>query len=662
MKRFSIVAKIYFGFIVLVFIMVFVSWFNLEVNSDSAKRMEEINNESTPLIVQSGQIKIALLNINRSLTPYLFTSYVDEIKPAQQVIEHSLSSYQDEMNWLANAVKKDAQLGSFFSTLEASQVAIIRQLKLVTQTHAEFLDMSDRSLYAQSETSMLLEQVNNELKSLSNRADINKSAIEQLQSQIGLIQSQTQMIFSLTDPLELKPEAKAFKRREETFQSLVSQIKQNEPTIASNMERTIHAIQSLIFGDEGAVALHLKSSSLSTDVMSYRTELELLIDQQLTEIDNLSIHATDGANVLYKLTVSQLKESFYTIIIAVLASITVACAIGWGVARAIKIPSRLVNDALDEVANKNLSVRVDLDSQDELGRIATKVNLMISQLSEVIQQMGISSKELNGASMDNQATSDSLSTAIEEQTAQILQVASAMEEIEQSVAGIANASDDSFSLVSDAVLCSVKGQKLMTENMQLIEQLTEQLTSSIKSIELLENESSNIGSILDVISNISEQTNLLALNAAIEAARAGEQGRGFAVVADEVRVLASKTTHSTVEIKDKIDTLKRSAEDSVAQILACNEVMTKYSGHAGGVNSALSEVHQLLGKIEESSHQIAAATSQHKVAATEVTTNVGYIHNLAQENTNSAHNLVLLGEKLEAMAKEQASLTRSFYL
>jgi methyl-accepting chemotaxis protein len=321
-----------------------------------------------------------------------------------------------------------------------------------------------------------------------------------------------------------------------------------------------------------------------------------------------------------------------------------------------------VNDALDEVANKNLSVRVDLDSQDELGRIATKVNLMISQLSEVIQQMGISSKELNGASMDNQATSDSLSTAIEEQTAQILQVASAMEEIEQSVAGIANASDDSFSLVSDAVLCSVKGQKLMTENMQLIEQLTEQLTSSIKSIELLENESSNIGSILDVISNISEQTNLLALNAAIEAARAGEQGRGFAVVADEVRVLASKTTHSTVEIKDKIDTLKRSAEDSVAQILACNEVMTKYSGHAGGVNSALSEVHQLLGKIEESSHQIAAATSQHKVAATEVTTNVGYIHNLAQENTNSAHNLVLLGEKLEAMAKEQASLTRSFYL
>ena len=661
-KSLSIVSRIYLGFVLLISIMVLISWFSLGLIKGSADRMERINNESTPLVVHSSQLKVALLNINRSLTPYLFIAYIDELEQANKAIESSVSNYHNELQWFIQHADINSELNQYVDAIASSSKWVIEQLNDVTTTHAQFIDINEQSLYAQSDAAMLLQQVSNELQAQSSRSGSDKAAIEQLQSQVSLIESQSKVIFSLKDPIELKPETKNFKRREQVYSELLRKVQDNNPEMYSNLKGGLNAVQSLVFSDTGAVTLYLQSIELNNHTHSLRLELETKLDNQLQEIETMAIFATNNANSLFEISKRQLKQSTISIIAAVLTATSLACAIGWIVARSIKVPSKQINGALDDVANKNLAVRVHYQAHNELGQVASKVNLMIEQLSMVINQLSLSSNNLNGASIENQTTSDSLSSAIEEQTAQILQVASAMEEIEHAVVEIANASNDSFNLVTNAVACSDKGKALMDVNVQLIEQLSAQLASSAESIQQLEMESASIGSILDVISNISEQTNLLALNAAIEAARAGEQGRGFAVVADEVRVLASKTTSSTVEIKQKIDSLKKSAEMTVSKIAACSDYMNEYSGHADGVNLALSEVHQFLGKIEESSHQIAAATSQHKLAATEVTTNVAHIHGLAQDTTQSAHSLVLLSEKLENMAEQQSNLTKSFHL
>ncbi|WED27812.1 methyl-accepting chemotaxis protein [Vibrio sp. DW001] len=624
--------------------------------------MEKINNESTPLVVHSSQLKVALLNINRSLTPYLFISYIDELEQANKAIESSISKYHNELEWFIQHADVNSELNQYVDAIASSSKWVTEHFNDVTTTHAQFIDINEQSLYAQSDAAMLLLQVSNELQAQLSRSGTDKTVIEQLLSQVGLIESQSKVIFSLKDPLELKPEAKNFKRREQVYIELLQKVQKNNPEMYSNLKGGLDAVQSLVFSETGSVILYLQSIGLNNRTHTLRLELEAELDNQLQDIETMAIFATDNANSLFEISKRQLKQSTLYIIIAVLTAISLACVIGWVVARSIKVPSRQINGALDDVANKNLAVRVRYQAHNELGQVARKVNLMIEQLSTVINQLSMSSNNLNEASTENQTTSDSLSFAIEEQTAQILQVASAMEEIEHAVVEIANASNDSFNLVTNAVACSDKGKALMDVNVQLIEQLSSQLASSTESIQQLAMESASIGSILDVISNISEQTNLLALNAAIEAARAGEQGRGFAVVADEVRVLASKTTSSTVEIKQKIDSLKQSAEVTVFKIASCSDYMNEYSGHADGVNLALSEVHQFLGKIEESSHQIAAATNQHKLAATEVTTNVAHIHGLAQDTTQSAHSLVLLSEKLEKMAEKQSDLTKSFHL
>lgn len=660
LKQLSITSKVYVGFVVLISMMILVSWFSLESIKSSAIRMDRINNESTPLVVHSNQLAISLLNINRSLTPYLFTSYIDELDQATVAIDASLNNYYRELDWFLQ--HRDIELHQSVEAINSSSKWIADKLAEVMDFHAKYLDINERSFYAQSDAMMLFEQVNNELQAQSSRSGTDKTVIEQLQSQVGLIESQSKEIFSLTDPIELKPAARSFTLREQTYNELVNHVKDNNPEIYSKLKGGLNAIQMSVFSNAGAVSLYLQSMALNDKTHTLRRELETGLDNQLQAIEAMAVLATSDAKDLFDQANSALNQSYISIVTAVLVAICLASAVGWAIARSIRVPSGQINGVLDDVSNKNLAVKVSYQAHDELGQVAGKVNLMIAQLSEVINQLSLSSQNLNGASIENQATSDNLSASIEEQTAQILQVASAMEEIEHSVVEIANASNDSFSLVTNAVARSMEGQILMDENELLIGQLSEQLAKSTQSIKQLEMESSSIGSILDVISNISEQTNLLALNAAIEAARAGEYGRGFAVVADEVRVLASKTTSSTVEIKDKIDSLKRSAETTVYQIAACSDYMSEYSNHATGVNSALSEVHQFLGKIEESSHQIAAATNQHKQAATEVTTNVGHIHGLAQETTKSAHSLVLLSEKLEQMADQQAELTKAFRL
>ncbi|WP_413284735.1 methyl-accepting chemotaxis protein [Vibrio sp. MA40-2] len=624
--------------------------------------MGRINNESIPLVVHSNQLTISLLNINRSLTPYLFSSYIDELDESSVVIKSAVHNYYNELEWLRKQAQLDHELVHYVEVINSSSTLIVDLLDEVMTTYAHYLDLNDRVLYFKSDMAMLLQKVTNQLRAQSAAPGVDKIVIEQLLSQIGLIESQSDIIFSLKNLSELKPEMKSFSHRKQTYLELISQIKNTHPEIYSAIQEGLSLIQTSVFSSDGAVNMYIESIKLNAKSQALRAELEQELNLQLQSIESMSEFATTNTGHLFAQSNSALNQSYISIISVVLLAIFSAALISWILARSIKVPSRLINGVLDSVSNKNLAVKVNYQKTNELGQVANKINAMIYQLSEVINQLSISSQSLNGASVENQTTSDELSSAIEKQTAQILQVASAMEQIEHAVVEIANASNDSFSLVTNAVQRSVEGQNLMEENAYLVEQLSQQLLKATESIQQLQRETSNIGSILDVISTISDQTNLLALNAAIEAARAGEYGRGFAVVADEVRVLASRTTHSTVEIKDKIESLKQSAVTTVCQITECTDYMSKYSSHAQGVNSALFEVHQFLGQIEESSHQIAAATNQHKLAASEVTENVEYIHSLAQVTTKSAQNLVLLSEKLENMAEQQSRLTRAFDL
>lgn len=192
--------------------------------------------------------------------------------------------------------------------------------------------------------------------------------------------------------------------------------------------------------------------------------------------------------------------------------------------------------------------------------------------------------------------------------------------------------------------------------------LESRLTQSVDAVKDLQSMSSQIGSILDVIRNIAEQTNLLALNAAIEAARAGEQGRGFAVVADEVRVLAQRTTESTSEIENMISNLQNSSTSANKVIQSCMDDMDQSVAQASNANSAMEEIQALIIEISQMSGHISQAAAEQSETTGEIARNIDEINQIADTSYQAMAQIAQTSTDLTQLANQQGELVHRFKL
>lgn len=660
----SISSRVYLGFGLLIIIILSSSWYAISSNTQVTERMESIAHHSTPLITNSAQLTIDFLNINRSLSPYLNARYVDELDPLKANIDANIERYQNQLNTFQTLANNDPDITQHLTLIEQNGKQVLTLVSELLNTYSQYIDITDYSLFEQSSFQAMASQIStNFTRALSNNNQPSAaSAINSAMGQINLAADEAREAFTLYDSGELRGIQRRLENRQERMSEALADLESWAPQIHNQSTVAIEQLLAQIFSAEGAMQLHIESVRLLESQQQQRAELELRIDEQLAAIDGLSQYASAASNTLYQASQQQSETTLTTLMIVSGLSVFVAAFIGNHIAKTIGRASRLVNQALDNVAAKDLSNRIDYPRHDEFGMVAQKVNLVTDHLSQMIQQLGASSSMLDKASLENQTTSEALNSAIGEQASQTTQVATAMEQIECSVAEIAQSANDTLSTVTTAVQQSDSGQDMMHDNAALLKALANDLEQATSTIHLVEKESSSIESILDVISGISDQTNLLALNAAIEAARAGEQGRGFSVVADEVRVLAAKTTDSTKEIQHKIEQLQSSAHTAVTQIHYCAKQMNHCVDQTDGMGNVLNQLHELLNQIEGRSHQIASATSEHQSVASQVTENVSQIHHLADQNAKRSQTLAQSSKQLESMAETQLALTAEFKL
>lgn len=252
-------------------------------------------------------------------------------------------------------------------------------------------------------------------------------------------------------------------------------------------------------------------------------------------------------------------------------------------------------------------------------------------------------------------TIQSIEQSLGQQFAETEQVAAAVEELSHSICEVADSASSASEVAEEAKAESYKGQESIRETITVIENLAAELNSSREVIDQLAQSSARIESILDVIGNISEQTNLLALNAAIEAARAGEAGRGFAVVADEVRSLAIKTRSSTDEIHGMIAELQQTAGDAVSIMERGGQLSQECTERANSTGDVLNNISAMLNRVTDNSHQIAVAVEQQSGVTQEVSHNVVNIKNLADEtllvSRSSVTRTSQLVDNLEALQR-----------
>lgn len=332
---------------------------------------------------------------------------------------------------------------------------------------------------------------------------------------------------------------------------------------------------------------------------------------------------------------SQLQTTIFTVLALLAASLVTVYVLIRGL---VLGPVDEVTRSLATIADGggDLTRRLPTDSQNEIAALAHNFNRVMEHIAGIIRNVvQVNDKvRINVNKMSGATESTVHSTS--QQLREIELVATAVEELSASANEIARHAVDTAERTNATSILAEEGNTIVNLSLENVNRLTVQIESTAQKIQVLKNNSVNIGSVMEVIRTIAEQTNLLALNAAIEAARAGEQGRGFAVVADEVRSLAQKTRSSTEEIESIIVQLQRAADEAHQAMNTSTASARDTIDIASKVGGALDKIRSNIGVINDMNHQIATASHQQSSVANEVSKNITAIHGLSENVVENA--------------------------
>ncbi|RYY03936.1 MAG: methyl-accepting chemotaxis protein [Gammaproteobacteria bacterium] len=310
----------------------------------------------------------------------------------------------------------------------------------------------------------------------------------------------------------------------------------------------------------------------------------------------------------------------------------------------------------------DLSRRLSTESRDEVAALAHNFNRVLEHISGIIRNVvNVNEKVRHNVSTMSHATESTVNST-SQQLREIELVATAVEELSASANEIARHAGDTAERTNATSILAEQGNDIVNSSLENVNRLTIQIEATAQKIQVLKNNSVNIGSVMEVIRTIAEQTNLLALNAAIEAARAGEQGRGFAVVADEVRSLAQKTRSSTEEIESIIVQLQRAADEAHQAMNTSTAAARDTIETASKVGGALDKIRTNISVINDMNHQIATASHQQSSVANEVSKNVTAIHALSEKVSENAQIVNNSGNQLSQESAELQKELNSFRL
>jgi len=347
---------------------------------------------------------------------------------------------------------------------------------------------------------------------------------------------------------------------------------------------------------------------------------------------------------------------------SVVLGLVVALLMSRTVAKTVKRARSEILQYLEDIGNSrgNVETRLTTGRPDEVGDFISAVNAFLETLQDTITGIARASGKLSTESDSLSGITERTTTNSEQQRDQITQVSAAMQEMVSTSDEIASNTSDTDQSAREAARLADTGQATVSAAVQSVSRLAEQVQEGSLRVQRLEQESGEIGSVLEVIQSIAEQTNLLALNAAIEAARAGEAGRGFSVVADEVRGLAKRVQDSTVDIERIVSNLQSGAAGAVVDMSKARQLAEEASEQGGKSGSALSEILAAVNRIVDMTTQVASATEQQRTTAAEMTRNVEASSTAIDDLTADIAHVNQSGKSLAAMAEEMNKLVRRF--
>jgi methyl-accepting chemotaxis protein len=366
----------------------------------------------------------------------------------------------------------------------------------------------------------------------------------------------------------------------------------------------------------------------------------------------------------YEEAVKGYKAARIGFIIAMLLAVVIAFGTALFITKSITTPLGKMVDLLKDIASGegDLTKHLDESAKDEIGDASRWFNVFVEKLRGIISQISSTSSQVASAAIQLNATAEQIATGAEEVAAQASTVATAGEEMSATSGDIAQNCQMAAEGAQRASQTAQNGAEVVEKTVRVMGQIAEKVQESAKTVESLGARSDQIGAIIGTIEDIADQTNLLALNAAIEAARAGEQGRGFAVVADEVRALAERTTRATREIGEMIKAIQKETKGAVAAMEIGVHQVEAGTEEAAKSGLALQEILQQVNDVAMQINQVATAAEEQTATTSEISSNMMQITEVVQQTSHGAHESATAASQLSGNAEELQRLVRQFKL
>lgn len=628
----------------------------------------EVNQVSIPALENSAQMQSQFVIMSKLSLQAFNASSLSEIVEFRQKFTQEQRRYKVASEQLAAAVKNEPTLKSAAQTADEAYSAFIpvtTHLFEQLENNLSLRDAMDSKLaeletHADDMASLILDFT--DIRDVQRRFPQSYKAASNIETGINtLISNVVDLNRTTTDSTAntLSNEI-AFRLKElnDQFAAIKTETA-GSVSLVSELEDKVTAINSLLEGSNSIVALKANRLQSTADATKALASAEQQTTNGMASLATLLSQARKTAETIQQNTAAGVSNAIMTIFIVVVGSIALAIGISWYTVNSITRPLDKVNAILGVVASGDLTQKLDDSSQDEFGDLARNCNTVISNLQQLIQGIISRSTQLAAASEQTSAITVQTTQAIREQKSQVTQAATATTEMSSTAQGVLQRANDAVAEIKNADNEAERVKGISNENKSIILQLSREVEQASVVINKLHKDSASIGSILDVIRGIAEQTNLLALNAAIEAARAGEQGRGFAVVADEVRSLASKTQASTQEIQAMIQVLQTGAQAAVEAMNKGNKQAENCVEKTEVATTALDSITHAVHLAHDMSEQISDAAKEQNQVSHEISKLLESIVSIAEETASgaeqtseSSHEVARLAEELRVSVEQ----------